>query len=216
MRLRSEQSDARRERLSWQSAAAAFDREQRSQWQVLNEQLAGAEAGTVSADAAAFAPAAPYAGTLRDLDPDLRPGDWTGRHQTIGRLVRAGERHVVTYVDDRDIHRIAPGDRALFVADGLGGPNLRLEVAGIDRDATRTLTEPELASLFGGHVLVREKNGALYPEQAVYRVVLTVVADGESAQHAWRGHLSIAGSWKAPGLRFLRQALAVLWREAGF
>lgn len=218
LRLRAAQSDARRERLSWQSAAAAFDREQRSQWQVLNEQLAGAEAeaGTVSADAAAYAPAAPYAGTLRDVDPDLHAGDWVSQREVIGRLLREGERQVVAYVDDRDIHRIAAGDRALFVADGMCGPYLRLEVASIDRDATRTLTEPELASLFGGQVQVREKNGVLYPEQAVYRVVLKVVSTGGTMQHAWRGRVTIAGSWEAPGLRFLRQAFTVLWREAGF
>jgi putative peptide zinc metalloprotease protein len=218
LQLRAEQSDARQKRLSWQSAAAGFDSDQRSQWQVLNEQLATAEAeaGTVSADAAAYAPVAPYAGTLRDVDSDLRVGDWVGQHEAIGWHVREDKLQVVAYIDDRDIYRIAPGDRALFVADGMGGPDLRLEVASIDRDATRTLTVPELASLFGGQVPVREKNGVLYPEQAVYRVVLKVVSTGVTMQHAWRGRVTIAGTWEAPGLRFLRQIFTVFWREGGF
>jgi hypothetical protein len=35
-------------------------------------------------------------------------------------------------------------------------------------------------------------------------------------QHSWRGQLSIAGHWEAPGLRLVRNAMSVLWREAGF
>ncbi|RTL32167.1 MAG: hypothetical protein EKK49_11355 [Rhodocyclaceae bacterium] len=112
--------------------------------------------------------------------------------------------------------RIAPGDAGLFVADGLSGPVARLEVERIDADASHTLSEPELAASFGGHVLVRERQGLLYPERAVYRVQLKVLDSELPAQHAWRGRVSIAGRWEAPGLRFLRSATNVLWREGGF
>ena len=33
---------------------------------------------------------------------------------------------------------------------------------------------------------------------------------------AWRGHVTIAGQWEVPVMRFLRYAAAVAWREAGF
>lgn len=212
------QSEARRERLSWQSAAAGFDAELRKDWQVLDRQLGTAEAeeSTIAADAARFVPRAPYAGILRDVDPDLRVGDWVAHRELLGRVVRDGPRQVVTYVDDEDIQRIAEGDRALFIAEGLDGPVVRLRVAGIDRDASRTLNEPELASLFGGHVLVREKQGVFYPERAVYRVLLEVEGGELSDQHSWRGRVTLAGSWEAPGQRFVRAALSVFWREMGF
>ena len=77
-----------------------------------------------------------------------------------------------------------------------------------------------MAHLFGGHVAVREKNGLFFPEQAVYRVELTVLAeevsDGIPDQHTWRGRVAIAGNWEAPGVRFLRAALSTFWREFGF
>lgn len=217
--VRAGQANARRERLSWQSAAAGFDPEQRREWGVLDVQLAAAnaEAGAVAADAAQYAPTAPFAGVLHDLDPDLRVGDWVGNGELLGRLVADGPWQAVTYVDEEDIRRIAPGDRALFIGDGLGGPTLYLEVAAIDRDATRALGEPELAIQFGGHVSARERNGIYFPERAVYRVVLKVVADdGTAPRQGWRGRLSIAGAWEAPGTRFLRAAFVVFRREAGF
>ena len=229
LELRSDQAiarkamgDARRQRLAWQSAAAGFSHELRADWQVLGEQLltAQAEQASLAADTARLAPVAPYDGTLRDVPADLRVGDWVSSHELLGRLVRNGPRNVVTYVTEEDIHRLSVGDRAVFVGDGRDGPVVRLRVARIDRDAASPLPEPSLAHLFGGHVAVREKNGLFFPEQAVYRVELAVVAEGVSDevadQRAWRGQVAIAGTWEAPGVRFLRAALSTFWREFGF
>ena len=220
LQTRSEQGEAREARLAWQSEAAGLNASLRKDWQVLNEQLqtARAEIGSISADASRYTPTAPYDGVLADVPPDLKAGDWLARGELLGRLLRQGELRVVTYVTDEDIHRIRHGNRALFISDGLDGPVVHLEVAGIDQDASRTLPEPELASTFGGPVAVREKNGVFYPERAVYRVQLKVTAPAPPAasQHAWRGQVVIAGDWEAPGLRFLRSALSVFWRETGF
>ncbi|CAG0953032.1 putative peptide zinc metalloprotease protein [Rhodocyclaceae bacterium] len=218
LELRSRQTAARQEQLAWQSASAGFDREARKDWQLLDEQLVSvrAEQATVVADAQRYRPHAPYAGMLHDLDPDLRPGQWVGNREPLGRLVATGPWQVVTYVDEDDIHRLAVGDRGLFMADGMAGPNVALEVASIDKNAARTLAEGELANLFGGHVAVREKNGVLFPERAVYRVVLTVAPGETIRQHSWRGRLALAARWEAPGLRFFKTAVAVFWREAGF
>lgn len=218
LQLRSAQTNARREQLAWQGASAGFDPQRRKQWQVLNEQLAtvNAEALTIAADRLRYAPVAPYDGVLRDLDPDLRVGDWVNQGDVLARLVREGVQQVVTYIDGEQAQRVAPGDRALFVNDGRDGPILRLEVVSIDRDTSRTLEEPELATVFGGNILVREKDGVLYPERAIYRVLLKVTADTRAPQFAWRGEVTIAARWEAPGMRFVRSAANVLLRELGF
>lgn len=216
--LRIGEADARHEALSWQSAAAGFDTATRKDWQLLNDQLAfsDAEQASVNVDLQRYRPVAPYAGVLVDVDPDLRPGQWIKNQEYLGTLVAGGQWQVVVYVDEDALHRIDRGDRALFIADGLGSPSLRLTVSSIDRDATRTMGEPELANLFGGDVLAREKNGVLYPENAVFRVVLNVAGALPAEQQEWRGHVTIAGRWEAPALRFLRTAASVAWREAGF
>lgn len=216
--LRAHESGARYESLAWQSAAAGLDINSRKDWQVLNDQLAfaNAERVAVNIDLQRYQPVAPYAGMLVDIDPDLRPGESLKNQEYLGSLIAADRWQVVTYVDEDAVRRISQGDRALFIADGMAGPVRRLNIVSIDRDASRTLNEPELASLFGGDVLVREKNGTLYPEHAIYRVVLDADEALPATSSACRGHVTIAGQWEVPALRFLRTAASVASREAGF
>lgn len=215
---RNQVNEARQEQLSWQSNSAGFDKETRKNWLLLNDQLASSEAeqATVEADRKRYRPVAPYPGKLEDLDPDLHPGQWLSQGESMGRVIGDGPWQVVTYVDEDEIHRLAVGDRAVFIADGMAGPDLRLTLLSIDQNASPVLSEGPLASNFGGHVAVRERKGVLYPERAMYRVVLGVDADDTIRQHNWRGRVSVAARWEAPGLRFLRAAVAVFWREAGF
>ena len=87
----------------------------------------------------------------------------------------------------------------------------------IDADASRVLPEPALASQHGGSITVRERQGTLYPEQSVYRVVLEVdQVPPELAGRQWRGTVTIRGGWEPPAARVLRHGLALLRREAGF
>jgi putative peptide zinc metalloprotease protein len=210
---------ARVERLRWQTTAAPFDSEQRAHWQVSQEQLSAAEAevATVKADAARYEPVAPFAGVLRDLAPDLRPGIWLGKQEPLARLIADHEMMTVAYLDEEEVSLVSIGDPARFYADAPEGPVIRLEVASIDRDASHSLPEPELATLFGGSVVAREKNGQFYPARPVYRVTLKAVSTVDSAvQHTWRGKAIIFGQWTVPGWRYLRGAMALVRREAGF
>lgn len=215
---RTQQAEAKTERMALQSASAGFDSEFRKDWQVLNEQfqIAEAEQHAVQADAVQYHPIASTTGILRDLDPDLKVGQWLAQREIIGRVVVPDRYLVVVYVDDEDVQRIDLGDRGVFISDGHAGPNFGLVVTNIDKDASRTMKEGELAGLFGGNVLVREKNGTLFPERAVYRVTLKADISGDVMQHRWRGHVSIRGDWEPLGLRFLKHAMSVFWREAGF
>ena len=209
--------------LAWNAATAGLDAELRKSWQVLGSQFAGsrAERQEIAAEAQRYAQRATAAGTVRDLDPDLRPGDWLAAREPLGRVVPDAPGQVVVYVGDEDVARLARGQRGLFLARGGAGPNLALEVMDIARDASRLLDEPELAAIYGGDVQVREKNGVLFAEQAVYRVLLRIEPPDAAAaaalrQHRWLGRVSIHGAWEAPGLRYLRHLAATLRREAGF
>jgi len=215
------QSLARWQQTSRQSAAAGFDAELRRDWQVLHERQAEAEAqqSALVSEASRYKVLAPGAGQLRDLDPDLRAGEWMARRELLGRIVGDDGLQVVTYVEEADLYRIHPGDSALFIADGGVGGALQLRVRSIDQDASRSLNEAVLSTAAGGHVEVRSAQNLLFPERPVYRVVLDVPTESTAAwasQHRWRGRVSIRGSWEAPGARFIRTATSVFWREAGF
>ena len=212
---------ARVEQLRWQAAASGFEAESRQRLLVNEQTLAGAQSELASLDTEfkTYAPRAPFPGRLRDLDPDLQVGQWLSRKEKIALLVRDdGHWLVETWLDEHDVQRVAPGDSALFIADGPAAHAIRLKVKSIDRDASRVLPRPELAVQFGGHVLTREKAGQLVPERAVYRVSFEVAANAiEDWGHlSWRGQVTVHASWEAPAWRYLRQAAAVLIRELGF
>jgi len=207
------------ERLRWESGASGFDAEQRARSAVLREELATAEAqlAVLDEEEAHQRPRAPFAGVLRDVDPELAPGTWVRRNERVAVLVGDGGAEASTYLDEENVRRVAVGDHAVFHADGGAGPALRLTVVGIDRDATRALPSGLWAAQQGGQVPARDKQGTWYPDHAVYRVAFSVdEAPGTLAGRAWRGTVVIRGDWEAPVVRFARTLASLVWREAGF
>lgn len=210
---------ARLQQTRWQASAGAFNAEQRAHWQSSQAENAAAlaEIDSAATTAERYAPKAPFAGVIRDIDPELQPGQWVTTHERLGVLVQPGRQEVIAYVDEQAANGIRPGARAAFFADNGGLPRIALRVVRVDADASRILTEPPLASRFGGDLLVRESKNVLYPERVLYRVTLEPDASGEALDsHIWRGSVSIQGGWAPPGSRFVKAALALIWREAGF
>ncbi len=217
--LRWQVNTSRAARLREQAATAGVDPLQKQNLQVLQQALSAAEAELASAQAEAgrYVPVAPFAGRMRDIEPELKPGVWVRKQERLMTLVRPGKWLVETYLDEDAVRRVKAGDGARFYAEGLEGPSLPLTVTAVDEDASRTLPNGMLAVAYGGSVLTREKDHLLVPERSVYRVTLESGEEpGSLDGHSWRGHVVIRGSWEAPGLSYLRSAMALLWREAGF
>jgi putative peptide zinc metalloprotease protein len=211
---------ARLEQQRWQAEASGFDAEMRKRWKV-SEQAMGmteSELQGVQAEKIQFAPSAPYAGRFLWSDPDLAVGQWIGKKESLGLLVRQDTLwRVETWLDEDDVTRVQIGQQAMFFTDGATHPVLKLEVTAIDKDAARILPRRELASSMGGHVLSREKNGQWVPERAIYRVSLEVRnMPKELYSISWRGQLVMHADWQSPLSRYARQAISVLVREAGF
>ena len=170
------------------------------------------------AERSQFQPRAPYAGHFFMSDPDLAAGQWVSKKEQLGVLVKQGTTwRVETWLEEDDAGRVQVGQRASFWVDSATGKMLQLKVAAIDQDAARTLPRRELASVLGGHVITREKNGVLMPERAVYRVTLELQNMPEDMQDlSWRGNLMIHADLASPIARYLRQIMVVLVRETGF
>lgn len=220
LKLRWNRAQTRLTQQRQRSNHAAVTPDQRQNLQVLQQEQnrALAELASVETEMTRYAPKAPFAGVLRQVDPDLKPGTWVAEHERLAVLInRDGLWRVETYLDENDVARIKVGDTARFYADGVEGPVVLLRVSDIEIDATRILQSAQLASQFGGSVLTRERRGQLVPERAVYRVVLGSQSDlGSLSCQSWRGNVVIHGAWEAPSLAFLRAALALVWREVGF
>ncbi len=204
----------------WLTANSGFDEELRKRWLVSGQTLATSESEWqgLQAERSQFQPLAPYAGRFYWSDPDLAEGQWVGKKEPLGVLVKAqtGWR-VETWLDEDDVARVAVGQTARFWPDSGAVGRIELKVVSVDEDASRTLPRKELASVAGGHILTREKNGVWVPERAIYRVALEAHELPASwSQQSWRGHLVIDGAWRVPLARYARQVLTVLVREAGW
>ncbi|MFZ9408418.1 MAG: site-2 protease family protein [Burkholderiaceae bacterium] len=213
---------ARVEQLRWQASSSGFDEQTRQRMLVTQDTLATARAelASVQTELQSFAPVAPFEGVLRDIDPELRPGQWLARRERLGLLIKADSPWIVeTWLDEDTVRRVREGAEARFTSDAADRPAVRLKVASIDTDASRVIHRHELSAPAGGHLLVREKKGQFIPEQAVYRVVLSVAEDDPTVRdlrQSLRGQISIAAQSEAPAWRYLRQAGSVLVRELGF
>lgn len=203
-----------------QAATSGFDDEMRKRMKVAEQTLVTTQAEWqgVQAERSQFEPQAPYAGRFFMADPDLAVGQWVGKKESLGVLVKQGTVwRVETWLDEDDVSRVHIGQDASFWTDSTAGAMLKLQVTAIDQDAARVLPRRELASALGGHVITREKNGQLVPERAVYRVTLEVQnMPAEMQDQSWRGRVTIHAAWSSPAGRYLRQVLAVLVREIGF
>lgn len=208
---------ARVQALGWQVEGAGFDREWRNRQLVLQQELAVAQAQLdgLAQEQARLIPQAPFTGRLLDLPSDLAPGQWVAPNQRLGILVDPSSWQVETYLSEREIERISVGASGRFFPETAGQPVRALHVLRIDSDATRILPEPILAASYGGEILTRERNGQLFPDRALYRVVLTV-DDGTSLTQAERGHVVINAEPRTLFTEFVENAAGVLIRESGF
>ncbi|HEY3699572.1 MAG TPA: HlyD family efflux transporter periplasmic adaptor subunit [Spongiibacteraceae bacterium] len=219
LQMRTQQLAARAKQTQWLAEAGTFDSEQRAHWQSLQMEnsAALAEIQSITAQSERFTPKAPFNGVLRDIEPELSAGQWVTAKERLATLVAPGNHQVIAYIDEQAAKDLQPGAHAHFYGNNAGTPTITLRVIRIDADASRTLAEPALSNRFGGDIVVREKSGVLYPEQALYRVTLQPIEENNFLDtYIWRGNVTIDASWSPLSSRFFRSAVALIWREAGF
>ena len=215
---RRRRAEDRIQQLQWQLEVSGLDDDLRSNQAVIREELAGARAQLVGAqqERARFEMRAPFAGVLLDVGPELRAGVWVNPRERLGVLVDPSSWQVEIYLDENDIQRVRVGDSARFFSEASAGAPLLLRIVRIDPDATRQLPEVMLSAQHGGQIVTRERNGKLIPQQAIYRVVLEVQPHGSRTAHVLRGRVVIDGERKSVLGDYLRTAMTVVIREAGW
>jgi putative peptide zinc metalloprotease protein len=213
-RHRLEQVERRIGVLKYELSAIGFDETFRSRSQAITEELAAAlaEKTALSADLARLRLVAPIGGTITDVSPMLQPGQWINSREAI-LGIRSGAQ-VEAYVAEADLPRIAIGASAAFISENGGAP-ITAAIAAIDRVAVKSLTEPALATQYGGAIPARFSDKTLVPDHALYRVRLTLAQAQEVAAPV-RGQVHMEGERQSLMGTALRSATAVLIREWGF
>ena len=207
---------ARVRTLEYQLQSVSFEPAFLQQSGVFHEQLGAAlaEQTSLRAEAARLTVTAPVTGTVADLMPDLKPGDWISPKDQLATIRPAGSLIVESYVGENDLDRLAVGARATFYPEAAARAPLTARVTDIDRTPVRVLANEELAILHGGTIPVRGKEAALAPDGAFYRVRLVIENDASSAV-TLRGTARIEARPESLASRAVRGALAVALREWG-
>ncbi len=212
-------ASARASSLQWQAATAGVDPKLREQQQVIAAARGkvGAELAGISDEQGRYLPVAPFTGRLYLTHPDLHPGMWVGKSETLAILADTSRWQVETYLPEAELSRIQVGDIGHFYSETPNVAELPLRVERIDRDATRILPEGILASIHGGQLLVRPSGHDLVPETALYRVTLSLETPYSPATpQILRGHIVLQGTPIALLAEFTRAAAALLVKEATF
>ncbi len=162
---------------------------------------------------------APFAGTLSDIPPAIRPGLWVGDKQSLGLLVGDGGGIVAdAWVTEEYLRFIHPGDAARFYPED---PTLSPQngiVEHIDAVDTRVLAESYLLASHGGGIPVRmDGEGNAVPEYAVYRVRLRLESGlGAVPLRVVRGKARFNGDSRSVVVRAGSFVAGSLRRESGF
>ena len=212
-------AQARIDSLSKQVGSAGFLSETKAQQTILREQLANAEKALdgLLSERSRLIPIAPFDGKIVEIQQDIHPGDWVPRGQALLTFINENSWIVDCYVDESDLERISVGNWGRFVPDTPSLPSQSLKVISVDKDRSRVLADPPLASTAGGQILVRPLKESFVPERAIYRVRLEAQGPMEKVSTGnLRGSVTILGWPQSIFGEFLRGAIGTMVREAGF
>lgn len=162
---------------------------------------------------------APFSGEVVDVADNLTPGLWVTDRLPLATLADKTTIGGFAYVTEHQLERITQGAAAYFYPDNSGLITVRMRVAEIDRASSTSLHEqPVLASTLGGPIPTRETpNGMLVPEQALYRLRLSVGQLPPDLQSTVsRGTVHIEAQSASWAQDIWHQVVAVLVRESGF
>jgi putative peptide zinc metalloprotease protein len=158
----------------------------------------------------------PFAGQLRDLDENLQPGVWVHPRQPLAIIIDAKSWVVDALVEEADIARLAPGNRARVLIEGQRPYFLSGQVSEIDAGRTQSLPHLLLDAKHGGPLpTVAGAGGESVLRDARYRVRIVLDAPPLSPQMAV-ARVDIEGAAQAWLGSILERWAALLIRESGF
>jgi putative peptide zinc metalloprotease protein len=117
---------------------------------------------------------APHDGVIRDLNPDLRAGQWISVKTPLLRVLVPAEIEIRGYAEEPDLRRLQMGARGRFLPDDISRPSIAVTLAEIGSTAVESLDLPILASTHDGPVQVvpERSERALKPLLSLYAVTL--------------------------------------------
>ncbi len=200
--------------------------ERRTQVQGQQDKFA-AEARMYDGESARLHIAAPFAGEVADVDPQLAPGVWVQPRQPLATVMDPAHWVVEAFVAEADIARVRAGQTAQVQTAAQGLHAMSGRVIEVDTSRTVALPHPMLDTQSGGPIATlppvkteHRSDGASpaatqAPRDALYRVKIQLDEAPRQTQMAL-GSVVIDADRQAWLTRTLSSVAALLVRETGF
>lgn len=155
---------------------------------------------------------APYPGTARDVDRDLKPGEWIDDATPLGRVIGFSATETSGYVGEDDLWRLSIGADVTFIPEAPQMAKRHGKVIDVVATGTKAIDLAYLASVYGGAVPSdRGPDNEIRPRSG--RHLVRVKLDGPPMSRVVRGTLHISGKRESIAAAMWRRILQVLVRE---
>ncbi|OQX44358.1 MAG: hypothetical protein B0D88_02610, partial [Candidatus Sedimenticola endophacoides] len=159
----------------------------------------------------------PIDGRLRQLADGLTPGTWFAAQAPIATVVNPLGHEIIAFLPEQRLGAIRAGARGRFIDEQGEGPAIEARLLRIAPTASVVLEEPYVSSLYGGGVTSRrDREGALVPEQGIYRLVFAPLRPPESLARVRRGTLVLETGRRSIAHDLWQRLAALVIRESGF
>ncbi|MEQ9849125.1 HlyD family efflux transporter periplasmic adaptor subunit [Pectobacterium brasiliense] len=206
--------------LNWQSTFQVFNKEAAGDHQRVKQEHEAAlqKLQVLQRQSEQLTVRAPIDGVVADMTTPLETGEWLGQGEWLAVVTKPTGGLVEAFVSEKDWQRLRTGAKGTFYLQDVSRSSLPLTIVEIASTATRDLNAaPELASIYGGDIAtLSDSQRKLHPEQAVYRVLLSLPDDYRAQPQVLRGTVVMDGEAQSLLIRGWKVVSAVLIRELSF
>ncbi|QRN37652.1 HlyD family efflux transporter periplasmic adaptor subunit [Pectobacterium carotovorum] len=206
--------------LNWQSTFQVFNKEAAGDHQRVKQEHEAAlkKLQILQRQSEQLTVRAPIDGVVADMATPLETGEWLGQGEWLAVVTKPTGGLVEAFVSEKDWQRLRTGAKGTFYLQDVSRSSLPLTIVEIASTATRDLNAaPELASIYGGDIAtLSDAQRKLHPEQAVYRVLLSLPDDYRAQPQVLRGTVVMDGEAQSLLIRGWKVVSAVLIRELSF
>ncbi|MEI7341479.1 HlyD family efflux transporter periplasmic adaptor subunit [Pectobacterium brasiliense] len=206
--------------LNWQSTFQVFNKEAAGDHQRVKQEHEAAlqRLQVLQRQSEQLTVRAPIDGVVADMTTPLETGEWLGQGEWLAVVTKPTGGLVEAFVSEKDWQRLRTGAKGTFYLQDVSRSSLPLTIVEIASTATRDLNAaPELASIYGGDIAtLSDAQRKLHPEQAVYRVLLSLPDDYRAQPQVLRGTVVMDGEAQSLLIRGWKVVSAVLIRELSF
>lgn len=158
---------------------------------------------------------APSSGIVQ-FSRHLAAGHWLEPEQELFFIFEPRLSHIVSFVDEAQMHRVTNGVAAKFIADdGIHG-GFAARLIAIDETAIEQLAYPEMSSINGGTIAVHAEGDGNRTVDAHYKLHAELLTPPQQIGANIIGTLHIETAPYAPIGTLWRATGSVLLRESGF